>query len=421
MRICAKLYFLSVKNAALLFCYIFLFIKIKEEMEAIMIKKFKQIIISTTLLVLFVTSTMVAFAKGNEGNVAESSEYFKDSANNGYVAGYNSVITSESLFSNFGVGYNVTSSKVKTEDAACYAGYNVSVNQADIGGSAFLAGYSVNTYKSDIKGNLVASGYNINVDDMTSATSVIAAGAFINVAGTADSAMISGGEVYFSGNVNGDVNIEAEKVYIDEDACITGKLIVKSVEEPVIPNGAKIGSYKWIDVQEEASNQNGAEKIAQNSVLDAVFVTAKSAVYWSIAMVLLGLIFCWLMPKELVASTEMVKTRTAAMLGSGAVTLFAMPIAFIVALCTGVGAPVAGIVVSVFVLILVCSVTFTGAALGRMVFSKLNPILGSLIGIVILEVVKVIPFLGTLIFLASAIYSLGFFIQSIYLKRIVAK
>ena len=48
---------------------------------------------------------------------------------------------------------------------------------------------------------------------------------------------------------------------------------------------------------------------------------------------------------------------------------------------------------------------------------KMPPFLASVLGIVILEVLKKIPYVGILIKLAAVLYTMGYFIQYIYMGR----
>lgn len=363
--------------------------------------------IKTIGLMLLTASISISMASGV---YAEDISEEKDSAGNVFVT--DKTIDGGSYLSGFGAGRNVTFTNAEAEDSICLAGMNVKAEDCSVGGSVYMAGYNIDLSGVDIDGNIITAGNEITIDENTSSKGVIACGSVINFDGETDAMHVSGGKIIINGVINGDADIAAETVVFGENAEVKGTLNVSSKNEPSISSD-KVGELKYEKV-ESSDVQEVQEKSAGSKILDEV----KSAIYWVIAMCIVALIMCLLIPSRLDEAAIMVKVRTGAMLGSGAVTLFAFPIAAILVCITFIGLPLGFISIAVYALALALGVTFAGASLGRLVFPQLNPVLASICSVAILEVIRKIPYLGMLVSLAAAIYTLGFLIQILWNSRL---
>lgn len=336
---------------------------------------------------------------------AEEGEATLDSAGNVFTTGED--VIGGDYFAGFGAGRKICFTNANTEDSITAAGATIEVENCSVGGSVFVAGNEVRVIDSEVKGNIVTAGNQMTINKDTTSKSVIAVGNQVEFYGEADSLHFACTTAVIDGVVNGDAEITAESVTITDNAVIKGELKVYSSADPGT-GAASVGKYVFEKSEEQV----------EKSFASKVFDKVKSAVYWAIAMSIVGFLMCLLIPTKLEDAARMVKYKTGAMLGSGAVVFFIFPIAAIMLCVTYVGLPLAGISTLIYSIILMLSVAFAGASLGRIVFDKLNPILASIVGIAILEVVKKIPFIGGLVFLAAAVYTLGFFIQTIWNGRL---
>lgn len=363
-------------------------------------------------LALFAVAIATTVATSGTVLAAESETIIeKDSADNRFFAGDDVVLYDDTFLGGFGFGYDVTVSDIKARDSLAVAGYNVNVDNAMIGATTYVAGYNVGVKDSIIAGNMVAGGYIVTFDKGSSAASFIAAGNLVEMDGYIEAGTISADTVIIDGIVNGDLNITAREVTIGENAVVTGNFNIESELEPVISSSAKIEDFNWIETKPDS-------EVVQHSAVDKFVQGVKDAIYWAVAMVLAGLVMFWLMKKELDDAAAMVKERTVPMLVSGAVTLVALPVAVLIASITFVGLPTATLVLALYVVACCASVAFAAASLAPVVLNKMPALAASLIGIAVAEVARQIPFLGFLVGLAAIIYTLGYFIQSLYLNRI---
>lgn len=134
---------------------------------------------------------------------------------------------------------------------------------ADVGGDVSVAGGDVNVGGS-IGEDLSAAGGSVEIDADVRGRAHAAGGevrftANSRVAGGAEIAggevelaghiigdvRIEGAEITLAGIIDGDVEIEAEEVYILNNAQVTGVLEIRGPNQPVVAEGASIGSYDY--------------------------------------------------------------------------------------------------------------------------------------------------------------------------------
>ena len=368
----------------------------------------KKLVVLVTMLTMIFGSAISVFA-------SDAQDVSVDTANNYYFAGNDMKMDGGVYFGSFGAGQNLEMDSCTIDDVTCLAGMNITVRNTSVGSSLFAAGSTITFENNAIEGNIFAAGQSVNADSSVEAKSFTAVGQSVGFDGTAEAANIAAEEVIFNGRVTGDVTIEADTVTIGDDAVVTGTLKVISDQEPEIGSGSQINDVDFIKT---ISSEDGESQIVEKSIGFTILEKVKSAIYWSIAMILVGLIMCWLMKDSLDKSAEMLKSRTAIMLGTGAITLIAVPLAAIICMITFIGLPIGLVVAALYTITMCFSVAFTGASLGRLLFNKMPGLAGASLGILILEFAKKIPFLGGLIFLFSVIYTMGYAIQALYLNRI---
>lgn len=291
---------------------------------------------------------------------------------------------------------------------ALIAGYQLSVSDTVITGSLRAAGYSIDVAGTSIDNNITAAANLINIGYDVTADAAILFAQSISFGGTCGDLKAFAQNVTINGIVTGDAVISAEKVTIGPNAVIEGTLTVKSTKESGVDESASITNLnfeKQTDIEKAVEKVSIGAKIAHKLL---------SRLYWVPALVLIAFVFCLVFGKALDGSGTMLMANPAVMLGSGAITLIALPVAILLLCITYIGLPFAGLLTLLVLPILFFSVTFTGAAVGRIVFKTLHPWLASLIGTAILVFVKIVPFLGGLVTFVCIIFTLGYLIQLCY-------
>lgn len=350
---------------------------------------------------------------------AADTDDYTDTANNYYFSGEDKIVEGGVFFSGFGAGKDLKVQNCKSDDSIAMAGLNLTVADSKIGGSVYLAGNGIKVNGSNVKGNIMAAGNTISIDSASKCNGVMATGREITFDGQAKALTASAQTVVVNGVIEGDAEISAEKVEIGDGAVVTGNLNIEAKTEPQVPAGAKIGALEFEKTVDTQDNKDSEKKDDESTyTIGQRFAKAvKSAIYWSVAMAVIGLLLFAFGRKHLEQSASMVRERTGAMLGSGAVALITVPIVSVICMITVIGIP-AGIISSTIYVLLICvSVAFAGASLGPVFLKKMPALLASVLGIVILEVLKKIPYVGILIKLAAVLYTMGYFIQKLYLAR----
>lgn len=346
----------------------------------------------------------------NEASVTLDDLMKTDSVGNVYFTGDSMTFDNKSSEKDFYMAGNdckISNSDI-TQDALV-AGNTLSFNNVNVGGSMRAAGYSIAINDVKVKNNITAAASSISVGPETTSDAAVLAAGSVSFDGTCGDLKIFAGNVTVNGTVTGDALICADKVTIAESAVINGNLRVESGKEPVISDSATVNSLDYEKVVEV--DDDVEENISMGARIAHKLL---SRVYWIPAIVLIAFIFCLVLGKALNGSSEMLLKKPAVMLGSGAVTLIALPVALILLCITYIGLPLAVLLTLLMLPVMFFAVTFTGASVGRIVFKTMHPWLASIIGTAILVFVRIIPIIGGLVLFVSLIYALGYLIQICY-------
>lgn len=339
-----------------------------------------------------------------------------DSAGNIFEAGDMVTLPTTPFFGALAVGQSVNVADAKAKGSLMLAGQEVSISDSTVGESVYMAGNSVSLKSTKVNGNIFGAGNSITISGITEGNGVYATGNLISFDGTATGLYVAGSKVILSGTVNGDAMISAETVEIKDGAVVTGTLKIQSPVEPSVPSGAQIADYEFEQVSEDAQDATAA---AAKAGIGAVIIKKLlSGLYWIVAMAAFGMLLCWLFNDHLAGAAAMIKEKTGPMIATGAISWACIPAAAIILCCTWILAPIAGMLALAYVLLLCAGLAFAGASLSRLLFPKMNVFLSALIGIAVLELVRLVPILGTLVGIAADMYLLGYVVQSLWAKRL---
>lgn len=315
----------------------------------------------------------------------------------------------------YGAGQQVDASGAKIAESAILAGQYVYVNNSTIGGSLRAACYTLSAADTAVDANATLAARSISLGREFSAKGIYIAAQTVDFAGECDTLNVMAQTVTISGIVNGDANISAETVTVADTAVITGTLHVTADSEPVVPAGATVGSVQFTkgesDSDDAVDSESAVSVAAGAVVLHKVLSFAKSL----LGGLGLAVLYYFIIQKTIEDAAAMVKTRPAAMPVSGFITLISLPVAVIILFITVVGASAGALLLCLYGLALGFASSFAGCMLGKLFFPKLHTLLAYIIGVAGISLLKVIPFLGGLVTLGCMIYTLGYFIQKIYL------
>ena len=209
-----------------------------------------------------------------------------------------------------------------------------------------------------------------------------------------ESLVVFNGRTEISGTVQEDVVVFNGRIFIRSGAEVGGD--VASQQDPEIEEGATVGG----------SVQNIANRIEWE---DLGF--AGRIAWWigySVSTLILGLLILLLAPRLDPAIVDVVRTRMGAGFGLGAAAFFVTPIVAVIALVTIVGIPLGIFVLLGLALIYTVGYIVGALALGRLLVKPpTSALLAFLAGLGILRLAALIPVVGGLAWIVTAIFGLG--------------
>jgi len=128
----------------------------------------------------------------------------------------------------------------------------------------------------------------------------------------------------------------------------------------------------------------------------------------------LGIFIVLLAPRRVKAVTESIRTRPWANLGWGAIILIVTPIAALIACITIIGLPLGLIALALYTIAICLTQLFVGLFIGQLIIGGSRGVesraalVGALVlGLAILSILRLIPYLGAVIWLATILFGLG--------------
>jgi len=333
---------------------------------------------------------------------------------NTFSAGNMASVRNQEAKDVFAAGNNTNVDAVNASGNVFAAGNMVNVAESTVLADIFAAGQNVSIDKTNVSGNVFAAANNIALDSVN-AGDIFATAQIIDFTGTADNMYLAGGNVTLNGTATGDVYVEAESITFGDDFKVTGNLTVKAKQEPAI-NGVSYGSYSFVENTTDAS-----ETVKEVGIVAKVIKKITSLLYWIPAMIILSLLLIFLFGKNLDEAKDMLVTKPAGLIVTGVVGWIAIPVAAVILAITVIGIPLAAIIGLVYIILVWAGLTFAGASLGRLVLPKLHPVLSSIIGVAILELVRIIPVVGGFVAIAADMYLIGYVLYVFYLNKTLEK
>jgi cytoskeletal protein CcmA (bactofilin family) len=248
-------------------------------------------------------------------------------------------------------------------------------------------------YAADAKERIVIVG-DVLVERGQTTKDVVVANGDVTVRGTVDGdVVVADGDVTLRGHVTGDVVTFAGTATLGRRAHVDGDLLYGD-KKPAVAAGAQVGG----DVKKVK-----AEDISGGAI--ALRIGIWLAV--TVSVLILGLLLLALFPKAADAVARTAKARTGRAALIGLLTFFLIPIIGVIALITVVGLPLgAGLLLAVLP-IYGLAYTTSAFVVGRLVSKQGARILTFVIGLVILRVLALVPFVGGLVWFLATILGLG--------------
>jgi cytoskeletal protein CcmA (bactofilin family) len=283
------------------------------------------------------------------------------------------------------------------------AGANIDI-AGNIGSDVIVAGDSIDLANAAKVGrDLVFAARSLNIDNSIGRS----------ITGYAE-------KVDINNKVTGDVEIGVTQLTLASTAKIQGNLIYVSDNEAIIHSGAQIVGATTHNLP-EAREPFYSTKFWN---MPSMNVDIWSRIIAFLTTLVTGCLIILIAPKKAKAVAEAIRHKPLSSLGWGAVILFATPIAAIITFVTVIGIPVGLISLMLYGLAIYLSQIAVGLFIGYWIigrFSKTDSrgvLVGAFaLGFLILTFVKLIPFIGFALWLATVLFGIGAIMLSLKTAR----
>jgi len=271
---------------------------------------------------------------------------------------------------------------------------------------AFVAGNAVSV-EGKVEKDLFAAGNSITIDGAAEiGRDIFAAGSQVYIETdhlNGDLSATAGKVAFRTGTViEGNLNLAVGDLVVDGKVEIKGKLIINS---DATIHGESNLSYAEIEKYEpEETEEEGA----------GIFISVILGIVASfVAFVIVLAMFPRINQK---VEHELSSLQFGKDLVIGICTLFLIPVISVFLFISVIGALAGVVLIFAYIIMLCLSLAFAGFWLGKLIMekafhNKMNPFLEALIGIIILQAVGLIPFLGGWITLIAVVTGLGIIMQ----------
>jgi len=329
-------------------------------------------------------------------------------------------------------GDYVTVASGEVIDGDLYVGGETIIIDGTINGDLIAAGSTI-MVNGTVNGNIIAAGGTIDINgEVTHAVRIIGeilningtigrdllvAGNKVSIASTAEigsDLLLGAGTARIDGLIKGDINSGVEHLTIASTASIQGKLTYISENEANIQSGAQIRgtiTHKLPDIKERlAVGTHRLPDVKERLTLVGFW----GRVIGFLMTLVLGIVIVLLAPRRVKAVTESIRTRPWASLGWGAIILIFTPIAALIACITIIGLPLGLITLVLYTIAICLTQLFIGLFIGQLIIGGSRGVesraalVGALVlGLAILSILRLIPYLGAVIWLATILFGLG--------------
>lgn len=236
---------------------------------------------------------------------------------------------------------------------------------------------------------------------------------------------VAGSELRVEADLAGDLSVAADRVVIDDDIVIDGNVNINA-DTIEFGDGVMIGGKL---VYNDSANTNDIDSVTYDEVEvyhvqevseETRFATALYSKFLSIAGLFLAMALILAVYSKLhdQVQAEMTVGRFGTNLAIGLGTLVIVPVVAIFAVLTMVAAPLGVVAFLVYGIGIYLAQGFTGLWLGHVIIERLfklksNPFLEALVGIVILGLLALVPFVGVITGFISLIFGLGLIVDCI--------
>jgi cytoskeletal protein CcmA (bactofilin family) len=283
--------------------------------------------------------------------------------------------------------------------------------EGEVTDDLMAAGGTINI-DGEVRDNVMMAGGMINVSERGKiGRDLLVGGGMVNLSGTVKRNVTFGaGQITVLGKIGGNLNGEAnDKVLIEPGAEIDGNLEYKAPQEAEIKDGATIiGEKKWEEIEDIVEDNK--------SLVSDIFGNIFSKIYSGLSLLVVAIVVILLFPKRSEEVANNINTKPGRSFLYGLGLLIVAPIIIIILAITILGIPLAIILGITYGVLFYISKIYTGLWIGNRILEYFNSknkkkyktlILPTVLGLFILWILFLIPFIGGLVKISAVIFGMG--------------
>lgn len=319
----------------------------------------------------------------------------------GFFAGENVRVEGQVDGASFASGYMV---QIDGDiNGPLFASASQVIINGKVKGPVFAAGQTVQI-NGEVEGDVFAVGANVMVGSDAKINRDAFLGAVtINQDGPIGRHLFAGASnLTINDQVGGQVNAEADKITVSDQGQIDGDFNYSSPQEAQIANADQIKGELAFDQQ-----------ISQQDSIGTQVLQALQNLLWGLlAAVLVWWVFRWLRPSLWLDLSQSLLSRPLQSLAFGFLFILLLPVLALLLIFSRVGLPLALMALALWMVLIYISQMICAQALGDWLFRKMKKeqlaaFWSFLLGLVILQVLFLIPYLALLIRLLVVCFGVG--------------
>lgn len=264
-----------------------------------------------------------------------------------------------------------------------------------------------------VGGNITAAAGMVTLAESANvADSVVAGAGMITVLSPVGREIAAAaGQITVGNSVGNGIRAATGQLTLTPSANVAGNIEVISDFDVQVQPGAQVGG----EISRNQPTRAGVDEERVAGIISRAALTF--LVIDFVSSLVLGLLLLWLFPATVQAIVESLYQRPLSVLGAGVLAFILIPLIAFVLLLVVIGIPLALILWVLYLIALYLSKIFVFLAIGQLILKNVARGWALALGLVIYEILAIVPFIGPFIVFLTILFGLGmivFGLKNIY-------
>jgi hypothetical protein len=330
----------------------------------------------------------------------------------------------------------ITIPKDTVVKGSLFAGGKAITVDGTIAGDLFCGGNSI-TINGTITGDVICAGQNITINGLVDGNvrtvgqlidisgivkrNITSAGQTITLEPTSNisgEVIVAGQTIHLNSTITGDVTTYSQNVSLGEKAKLLGNLTYTSTEKLTQASGtAVVGKISHVVPKNESR-----KPVAHTNWFPKAKPWPQNTLGPMLFYLIIGVITVLIAPKKIIQIKKQMLMRPWIDGGVGFLVLIFSPMVIIIFALTIIGIPVAFLLGIVYAVLIIISRVWVAVVVGEKLLEaignkKTNLLAQMTVGVVLVEIVVKMPFVGFMIGFLVLLWGIGGFVMSFYRKQ----